>query len=370
VFQSKTSGDPAAPSIVVAKNMLTGSTFAVSPSTQDQLNPDIHAGRVVWQDFRDVGPGEVYYRNLESDEVRRVTTNSWGQYHPVIFDNMIVWQDNRAGQVDLFAYDLHRQEEIQLTSTPENETRPFIDSGWVVSEEDSLGANIQNIRLVHIASGKVVPLTRSLSFKSRPSLSGGAIVWQDESDGISRIITSEMPSLQAVFENRNVVAVTPAMAEYQGDAYTLLNLWKDQGAEEITQYTSFIPQVTAQTVSLVNGSPTGPNFQLVPGRSLWVKFAGAQLLDLGVNAPTTLNLAAGVNVFSYTHFPSDYSAYQLLHQIGLNNVRALRMLDSAGGNWVIAEVRNGAIIGQDFHIPQVAVLMLDLTNGIAQFKPE
>jgi hypothetical protein len=101
-----------------------------------------------------------------------------------------------------------------------------------------------------------------------------------------------------------------------------------------------------------------------------VKFVGAQLLDLGVNAPTTLNLAAGVNVFSYTHFPSDYSAYQLLHQIGLNNVRALRMLDSAGGNWVIAEVRNGAIIGQDFHIPQVAVLMLDLTNGIAQFKPE
>ena len=94
------------------------------------------------------------------------------------------------------------------------------------------------------------------------------------------------------------------------------------------------------------------------------------MLDLGVNAPATLNLSAGVNVFSYTHFPSDYSAYKLLRQLGLNNVRALRMLDSEGGNWVVAEVRNGGIVGHDFHIPQVAVLMLDLVNGAAQFKPE
>jgi beta propeller repeat protein len=370
VFQSKLGGDPAAISQVVAKNMLTGNSFSVAPSSQDQFNPDVQGGRVVWQDFRDVGPGEIYFRNLESADVQRITTNSWGQYHPAIFDNMIVWQDNRSGQVDLVGYDLLRQAEIQLTATPENETRPFMDGAWVVVEEDSLGANIQNIRLLHIPSRKVVPLTRSLSFKSRPSLTGGAIVWQEDAAGISRIITSEMPSLQAVFENRNVVAVTPAMAEFQGDAYTLLNLWKDYGAEEITRYTAFVPQVTAQTVTLVNGQPSGPNFPLVAGQSLWVKFAGAHILDLGVNAPTTLDFSRGVNVFSYTHFPSDFSAYQFIHQLGVNNVRALRMLDSEGGNWVVAEVRNGAITGHDFHIPQVAVLMLDLVNGIAQFKPE
>lgn len=370
VFQSKVSGDPAAVSQVVAKNMMTGDSFPVAPGTQDQFDPDVQGGRVVWQDFRDVGPGEIYFRNLESAEVRRITTNSWGQYHPAIFENMIVWQDNRFGQVDLVGFDLLRNSEVQLTTTPENETRPFMDGDWVVAEEDSLGANIQNIRLLHIPSRKVVPLTRSLSFKSRPSLSSGAIVWQEDAAGNSRIITSEMPSLQAVFENRNVVAVTAAMAEYQGDAYTLLNLWKDYGAEEITRYTAFVPQVTAQTVSLVNGVPSGPNFPLVAGQSLWVKFAGAHILDLGVNEPATLNFSPGVNVFSYTHFPSDYSAYQLIQQLGLNNVRALRMLDSEGGNWVIAEVRNGAIIGHDFHIPQVAVLMLDLANGVAQFKPE
>jgi beta propeller repeat protein len=370
VFQSKISGDPAAISQLVAKNMITGDTSAVAPSSQDQFDPDVQGGRVVWQDFRDVGPGEIYYRNLESAEVRRVTTNSWGQYHPAIFDNMVVWQDNRSGQVDLVGFDLLRNTEIQLTTTAENETRPFMDGDWVVSEEDSLGANVQNIRLLHIPSRKVVPLTRSMSLKSRPGLSGGAVVWQEDTSGISRIIMSEMPSLQAVFENRNVVAVTPAMAEYQGDAYTLLNLWRDYGAEEITRYTAFVPQVTAQTVALVNGAPSGPNFPLVPGQSLWVKFAGTQILDLGVNEPATLSFSPGVNVFSYTHFPSDYSAYQLVQQLGVNNVHALRMLDSEGGNWVVAEVRNGAIIGHDFHIPQVAVLMLDLANGVAEFKPE
>jgi beta propeller repeat protein len=368
-YQSRASGDPAAISRLVARNMLTGATFPVDPATQDQVDPDIQGGRVVWQDFRDVGPGEVYFRNLESAEVRRITTNSWGQYHPAIFDNVIVWQDNRAGQVDLFAYDLHRQTEFQLTSTPENETRPFMDGSWVVSEEDSLGANVQNIRLVHIPSRKLVPLTRSLTFKARPSLTDGAIVWQEDAANISRIISSEMPSLQAVFENRNVVAVTPAMAQYQETAYALLNLWKDYGAQEITQYTSFVPQVVAETARLQNGVPTGTNFELVPGRSLWVKFEGAQLLDLGVNTPQALTFSTGVNVFSYAHFPSDYSAYQMIHQLGLNNVRALRMLDSEAGNWVVAQVQNGAIVGSDFRIPQVAVLMLDLANGVAQFNP-
>jgi beta propeller repeat protein len=371
VYQSRVSGDPAAISTLAARNMITGASFAVSSSAQDQLDPDIQGGRVVWQDFRDVGPGEIYLRNLDSGEpARRITTNSWGQYHPAIFENMIVWQDNRAGQVDLFGFDLLRNAEVQLTSSPENETRPFIDGEWVVAEEDSLGASIQNIRLVHMPSGKVVPLTRTLTFKSRPSLTDGAIVWQDDSAGVSRILSAEMPSLQAMFDNRNVVAVTPAMATYQQNAFGLLNLWKQQGVQEITQYTSLVPQITSQTAQLVNGAPSGSNFQLVPGRFLWVKFPDAQVLDLGVNPASALDLAAGVNLLSYAHFPSDYSAYQLLQQIGLNNARAVRMLDSAAGNWVVAEVRNGAIVGNDFRIPQVAVLMLDLTNAISQFKPE
>src|SRR5256885_17157313 len=93
-----------------------------------------------------------------------------------------------------------------------------------------------------------------------------------------------------------------------------LPIWKDQGVQEITQYTSLVPQITAQTAQLVNGAPGGSNFQLVAGRFLWVKFPAAQVLDLGVNPASPLNLSAGVNLLSYSHFPSDYSAYQLLQQ--------------------------------------------------------
>jgi hypothetical protein len=181
---------------------------------------------------------------------------------------------------------------------------------------------------------------------------------------------AEMPSLQAMFDNRNVIAVTPAMATYQHDAFSLLNLWKDEGVQEITQYTSLVPQVTSQTAKLVNGVPTGTNFQLAAGTFLWATFPDAQVLDLGINPATPLNLSAGVNVLTYTHFPSDYSAYRLLQGLGLSNARAVRMLDANAGNWLVAEVRNGAIVGNDFRIPQVAVLMLDLANAINQFKPE
>jgi beta propeller repeat protein len=371
VFQSKATGDPAAISQLAAKNLITGQTTSVSTSTQDELDPDIQGGRVVWQDWRDVGPGEIYFRDLDSgDPARRITTNSWGQYHPVIFDNIIVWQDNRAGQVDLWGYDLYRNAEIQLTSTPENETRPFMDGEWLVAEEDSLGATVQNIRLVNIPSAKVVPLTRSLTFKSRPSLSGGLIVWQDDSNGSSQIMSAEMPSVQAVFDNRNVVAVTPSMVNYQHDAYSLLNLWKQQGVQEIKRYVSLVPQIVEETVQFNNGVPTGPNFPLTAGTFLWVKFPQAQVLDLGVNPDGPMNLAVGINILNYTHFPSDYSAYQLLQQVGLGNVKAVRMLDAAAGNWVVAEVKNGGIIGQDFRIPQVAVVLLDVTNAVSQFKPE
>jgi hypothetical protein len=179
-----------------------------------------------------------------------------------------------------------------------------------------------------------------------------------------------MPSVQAVFDNRNVVAVTPAMATYQHDAYGLLNLWKQQGVQEIKRYVSLVPQVVEETVQFNNDVPTGPNFPLTAGTFLWVKFPQAQILDLGVNPDAPMDLSAGVNVLNYTHFPSDYSAYQLLQQIGLNNARAVRMLDAAAGNWLVAEVRNGGIVGNDFRIPPVAVVLLDLTNAISQFKPE
>jgi len=65
---------------------------------------DFGGGRLVWQDFRDVGFGEIYFRDLETGEQRRLTNNGFGQYSPDIDGNWVVWQDNRNTQVEIYGF--------------------------------------------------------------------------------------------------------------------------------------------------------------------------------------------------------------------------------------------------------------------------
>jgi hypothetical protein len=94
------------------------------------------------------------------------------------------------------------------------------------------------------------------------------------------------------------------------------------------------------------------------------------VLDLGLNSSAPLNLAAGANVFGYAGFPDAYSAYELLRQLGLGNAAAVRTLDAQSGRWRVAEVQNGALVGDDFPIPNVAVLMVNMLNPVSQFVPQ
>ena len=156
---------------------------------------------------------------------------------------------------------------------------------------------------------------------------------------------------------------------YLQNAYGVLTVWHAMGVQEITLYTSLVPSVIGQTTTWNNGQPSGPNFSLVAGTFLWVKFDDRRVLDLGINTAGRLSLAPGVNAFSYTRFPNSFSAYQLLRELGLNNVLAVRMLDAESGRWNIAQVINNNLVGQDFVIPSVAVLMLDMANAVDNFTP-
>jgi hypothetical protein len=50
-------------------------------------------------------------------------------------------------------------------------------------------------------------------------------------------------------------------------------------------------------------------------------------------------------------------------------VLAVRMLDSESGLWNVAQVINNNLVGHDFPIPHVAVLMLDMANPVTDFTP-
>jgi len=46
------------------------------------------------------------------------------------------------------------------------------------------------------------------------------------------------------------------------------------------------------------------------------------------------------------------------------------MLDAESGRWRVAEVQNGALVGDNFPIPNVAVVMVGLAHPVNQFVPQ
>jgi beta propeller repeat protein len=324
----------------------------------------------VWQDLRNPGAGEIYFCNLQSTQIMRLTDNLYGKYHPAIYNNWVVWSDARNIELNIYGYDLLRNQEVRITSAPEDESQPYLNGQWLVCMEDSLGPQTGNGHLIQLPSLLSVPLTRTPTLKTFPALADGQAIWQETISNQSQIVSATLPSLQAVYPNHNVVAITPAMVSFAQNAFGLLSLWASNGVQSVTEYTSLVPQVTTQTASWNNDLASGQNFSLVAGGFLWIQFNTNQVLDLGVNNGSSLNLAAGANVFSYTGFPDAYNAFTLLRQLGVNNALSVRMLDSASGRWRVALVQNGSPVGDNFPIPNTAVLMLNMANAVNQFYPQ
>jgi beta propeller repeat protein len=370
VYQSRATGDTNAPWLVMATNLSSGQFFPVSPSTQDELNPAVQAARVVWQDLRDQGAGQIYYCDLQTAQVRRLSATIYEEFTPAIDGNWIVWADNRNVEVDIYGFDLLRNAEIRITSAPQNESQPALDGPWLICMQDSLGPLTGNAQLIFLPSLLSVPLTSTATSKTFPGLADGVAVWQETISNQSQIVSAILPSLQPVFQNLNTVAITPAMVSDAQNAYGLLSLWGAYGVQSISEYTSLSPVVASQTALWNNGAPSGPNFALTAGSFLWVGFNGQQVLDLGVNNSSPINLSAGSSVFGYTGFPDAYTAFALLQQIGLNNAQFVRMLDSQSGRWRVAEVQGGGLVGDNFPIPNAAVLMVSVTNAVNQFSPQ
>jgi beta propeller repeat protein len=371
VYQSRPRYDPDAPWQLMVHNLDTGVTEALDPSTEDQLDPAIYRGKIVWQDFRDPGYGEIYLKDLRSGSVRKVTDDPYSQYHPAIYENWIVWSDKRNTQSDLYGYNLFMETEVQLTDTAENETRPFVNGSWVVYEEDSQGVSAVNLRILHFSNRACLNLTNDQTLKEKPALASGKVVWQAAHNGSSKIMMGSLPNLQAVFKNMNAVALTEGMASRQSDAFTLLRLWNTQaGVQGIMRYSSLVPVPVVESADWENGQPSGVNFALEPGDFVWVRFADAKILHLGQGGGcTAIDLYSGTNVFSYWCFPDHYSAFSLIRELGEDNIQSVRMLDAGTGTWTVAAVENNSIIGEDFIIPRVAVLMLEMKIPVDAWTP-
>ncbi len=370
VWQARPIGVSGAPWQVRARNLITGETFTVDPAAGNQNDPVVESGRVVWWDERHPSPGEIYFADLETGERRRITNDPFAQTFPVIDGPWIVWQDNRDQNLQIYGYDLLADREMRLSQTASNLEHPRLDGPWVVCLDDGAVTGGTNLRLIHIPTRATAPLTRTPTDKSDPGIGDGRAVWLEEGSGGSRVVRSVVPSLQPVFQNRNMVVVTDAMVEFLQDAFSLLTHWQEAaGVQEISRITAFDPAPQTETVAWGAGVPEGDNFNLAPGDVLWIGFGEGRVLDLGVNGEAPVELDPGINVLAYPHFPSGFRAYDVVDALGMGNVRAIRMLDAESGRWQTVEIRGGRRVGHNFDVPNVAVLLIEMENGVTEWQP-
>jgi beta propeller repeat protein len=370
VYQSKPLNNPTAPWQLYAKNLITKGVQVVDASTQDQLDPSISNQQIVWQDFRDVGAGEIYLQNLISKKTTRITQNTAGQYHPKIKNQWIVWEDNRDTQIDLYGYNLLRGVEIQLTNTPEDETHPDINDQWVVYEEDLSGEQQINLRMLLLSNKASVQLTNAASPKRKPFLVSGNVVWTDQPNGYPQALMAKLPDIQPVFNNSNMIVVTQGLVDHMPQASALLRLWqKEAGVVELVSYPQLVPELNTKKLTWDNGSINGEDFSLSVGDFIWVRFNDAHILDFADSQCKSVDFSLGINTLSSACFPDNYTAYQLLKGIGIARVNALRTLNAETGRWQVATVVNGRIVGEDFKIPRATVVLLDMAQSLNGWQP-
>jgi len=371
IYQVKSAAAPSAPWQVEAFNAETNERFLVSPGVGDQFRPRIHGGRIVWEDHRDVGPGEIYFADLETREVQRITNNTFGQNNPTIYGDVIAWQDNRSGQVDIWIRDLRRPLEEQVTSTSYNEISPYLEGNWLLASQDSLGSGTENIELYDLQAGSRIALTRATRKHTLGGLGHGFGSWIEEVDGKRTAVVNRLPGLQAVMTSSNALVVSAGLVNRYDSAFALLRGWGGaSGIEKVSLYQSIEPLVV-RTAGYGGGTPTGDDFALTAGSFLWVEFSATNLVDLGASESGVIDLVAGMNALSYTGFPVGYSAYDFVGSIGSDKVRGLRMYDAFAGLWRAVEVDEAGLpTGPNFTIPRSAMVLVETREAVPGVDPK
>jgi hypothetical protein len=76
-----------------------------------------------------------------------------------------------------------------------------------------------------------------------------------------------------------------------------------------------------------------------------------------------------VSAFTHTRLPVGYTGQTLVRSLGLANVRSVRVLDAEAGQWQMLAVDSGVIVGADFRVPNVAVVIVELVNAVSNWTP-
>ncbi|WP_292517967.1 hypothetical protein [Methanoculleus sp.] len=185
----------------------------VTTNESDQISAAIDGERIVWVDGRH-GGADIYVYEIASGTETRVTNGTAIALWPDISGDRIVWEDNRSGSPEIRLYDTATGTETAITNGTRG-TVPAIDGDMVVwldrraGDEGGIYAmNLTTGSTVRVSSGPVQgdPLIVS------PDVSGGAVVWADQSTGNYTVFVSEGGGAPVSLANNSVMQGFPTIS--------------------------------------------------------------------------------------------------------------------------------------------------------------
>ncbi len=197
---------------ITAYNLQTREKRRIREIPADYLfeEPSIHEDKVVWssayyseearmspqKDF-DALNWDIFLLDLQTGEVRQITTDEHAQIRARIYGDTIVWLDNRHEEhneyphyFDVYAYDLKTGEERRITTTNSIRERDLSISNsvvlWTDSRNDDPSSRINtyppvtnnDIYLYDLATNRERRVTTDPGDDSSPAIDNGRIVWR------------------------------------------------------------------------------------------------------------------------------------------------------------------------------------------------
>jgi len=158
--------------------------IAAVPDHHHRTRQLICGNRVVYQAIR-AGNTDIYCYDLSTDIELRVTTDPAVQFNPAISGNTIVWEDYRDSPTtpEIWSYDFGTNVQKRLSPASQRAERPAISGRWVVWQGQHEGDGISYIYAYGLDHGNQFRVAPSNANQAYPAIDGPDVVWQDYRNG-------------------------------------------------------------------------------------------------------------------------------------------------------------------------------------------
>lgn len=165
----------------------TTSQVTVDPDYQDL--PRTHGDWIVWQDYRHAGDtldaAEIYAYHIPSQQEMRLTAGPAYRTRPAIWSHAVVWEDYRNGDHgDIYFYDLQSNLEMPITTNPSHQSHPAVFGDWVLWIDYRNDIAQGDIYGYNLTTGEEYPIVVHPTHQDAPRIFDGHVVWQDYRDGL------------------------------------------------------------------------------------------------------------------------------------------------------------------------------------------